>query len=125
MGGIVYCYDIKTGNLKWTYDAVDDFTEILWGNSWPLRFGFVADGKLYFYHGEHSPVDPKPRGAPFVCLDAIAGDLVWSFPSMYFYYRSSTIIGDSIIATMDSYDQRIYAIGKGPTETTVTAPILV
>ena len=26
------------------------------------------------------------------------------------------IIGDSIIATMDTYDQRVYAIGKGPSQ---------
>ena len=33
------------------------------------------------------------------------------------------IIGDSIIATMDTYDQRVYAIGKGPTETTISASV--
>jgi hypothetical protein len=32
------------------------------------------------------------------------------------------IIGDSIIATMDTYDQQIYAIGKGPSAITVSAP---
>jgi hypothetical protein len=31
------------------------------------------------------------------------------------------VIGDSIIATMDTYDQRVYAIGKGPSATTVAA----
>ena len=31
------------------------------------------------------------------------------------------IIGDSIIATQDTYSQRIYAIGKGPSTMTVTA----
>src|SRR3972149_9616597 len=31
------------------------------------------------------------------------------------------VIGDSIIATMDTYDQRVYAIGKGPTAVTTTA----
>ena len=30
-------------------------------------------------------------------------------------------MGDSIIATMDTYDQMIYAVGKGPTQTRVTA----
>ena len=30
-------------------------------------------------------------------------------------------MGDSIFATMDTYDQRIYAVGKGPSATTVTA----
>jgi hypothetical protein len=37
-------------------------------------------------------------------------------------WSGKAIIGDSIIATMDTYDQRIYAIGKGPTQTTVEAP---
>ncbi len=31
------------------------------------------------------------------------------------------VIGDSIIATMDTYDQRVYAIGKGPTSMTASA----
>jgi hypothetical protein len=31
-------------------------------------------------------------------------------------------MGDSIIATMDTYDQRVYAIGKGPSATMVSAP---
>ena len=31
------------------------------------------------------------------------------------------VIGDGIIATMDTYDQRVYAIGKGPTKVTATA----
>jgi hypothetical protein len=31
------------------------------------------------------------------------------------------ILGDSIIATMDTIDQQVYAIGKGPSATTVTA----
>jgi hypothetical protein len=30
-------------------------------------------------------------------------------------------MGDSVIATMDTYDQRVYGIGKGPSATTVTA----
>jgi hypothetical protein len=37
-------------------------------------------------------------------------------------WGGNSVIGDSIIATMDTYDQRIYAIGKGPTAITVTAP---
>jgi hypothetical protein len=32
------------------------------------------------------------------------------------------IIGDSIMVTMDTYDQRVYAVGKGPSATTVSAP---
>jgi hypothetical protein len=32
------------------------------------------------------------------------------------------IIGDSVIATMDTYDQQIWAIGKGPSALQVSAP---
>ena len=31
-------------------------------------------------------------------------------------------MGDSVIATMDTYDQQVWAIGKGPSTTTVAAP---
>jgi hypothetical protein len=36
-------------------------------------------------------------------------------------YSYTPLIGDSIIATLDSHDNRIYAIGKGPTATVVSA----
>ena len=122
MGGVVYAYDIKTGETLWTYEATDHYNEILWGNNWPVRPLFIADGKLYLGHSEHSPVDPKPRGAPFICLDVETGEEVWRIDGAFRVtdWGGRSIIGDSIIATYDSYDQRIYAIGKGPTATTVT-----
>jgi len=120
MSGILYCYDIQTGDLLWTYEAKDPLNEILWGNNWPMRIQFVVDGKIYLVHGEHSPVDPKPRGGPMQCLDAETGELIWSM-SMYYYYRTNVVIGDDIIALMNSYDQQVYAIGKGPSATKVSA----
>jgi hypothetical protein len=36
-------------------------------------------------------------------------------------WGGNAVIGDSIIATMDTYDQRIYSIGKGPSAITVVA----
>jgi outer membrane protein assembly factor BamB len=119
MSGILYCYDIATGKLLWTYEAKDPSNEILWGNNWPIRIQFVADGKIYLAHGEHSPVDPKPRGGPMICVDAETGQEIWSM-SMYYYYRTNIVIGDNIIAVMNSYDQQVYAIGKGPSGTTVS-----
>ena len=67
---------------------------------------------------------PIPRGAPFVCLNAETGDVVWRVNGMFRQTRlgwTVPVIGDSIIATMDTYDQRIYAVGKGPSATTVMA----
>jgi outer membrane protein assembly factor BamB len=124
VGGIVYAYDITTGDLKWTFEATDPFHESYISNNWWIMPLFVTDGKIYFGHLEHSALEPKPRGAPFFAIDAINGTLVWRADGLFRQSRwgGRAIIGDSIIATQDTYDQRIYAIGKGPSAMTVTAP---
>jgi len=122
--GYVYAYDAQTGILDWTYTAVDEFTEILWSDNWPIFPAFIADGKIYLQHHEHSPVDPKPRGAPFVCIDLETGTKIWSLPIRGTSWGGDPAIGDSIIAMYNTYDQRIFAIGKGPSQTTVTAPLM-
>jgi outer membrane protein assembly factor BamB len=123
VAGTVYCYSIETGEVEWIYDAVDPYSEILWANNWWLFGLFATDGKVYFGHLEHSPVDPRPRGGPFICLNATTGDVVFRANGLFrqTLWGGLGIIGDSIIATQDTYDQRIYGIGKGPSATTVMA----
>jgi len=62
-----------------------------------------------------------PGGAPFTCFNATTGEVIWRADGLFLSTRwgGRAIIGDSIIATIDSYDNRIYAIGKGPSQTTV------
>jgi len=121
VSGIIYCYNFHTG-LSWTYEAVDPYSEILWNNNWWQEIQFLTDGKLYTGHAEHSPIDPKPRDAPFLCLNATTGELIWRADGMFrqTHWGGSAIIGDSVICTQDTYDQRVYAIGKGPSSTTVS-----
>lgn len=124
IGGIVYAYDIKTGERLWTYNATDQYGEILFNNNWWMYPLFITDGKIYYGHLEHSPNAPFPRGAPFLALDVETGKEVFRVNGMFrqTLWGGLGIIGDSIIATMDTYDNRIYAIGKGPTQVTVSAP---
>jgi hypothetical protein len=124
VSGITHCYDTQTGKLLWEYHAIDPYQEILWANDWWTKPMFVTDGKIYIAHMEHSSIDPKPRGAPFICLDMETGEEIWRANGLFrqTYWGSNVIIGDSIITTMDTYDQRVYAIGKGASSTTVTAP---
>ncbi|MCL1976495.1 MAG: PQQ-binding-like beta-propeller repeat protein, partial [Candidatus Bathyarchaeota archaeon] len=77
VGGIVYCYDVSNGDLLWTYEARDPYTESYITANWWLVPLFISDGKIYLGHMEHSALEPKPRGAPFFALDAETGDLVW------------------------------------------------
>ncbi|NLB54712.1 MAG: PQQ-binding-like beta-propeller repeat protein, partial [Lentisphaerae bacterium] len=125
ISGIVYAYDLNTGKRDWIYEATDPYQEILWANSWWMRPIFITDGKIYLGHLEHSPIDPKPRGAPLICIDIATGTEVWranGLTRLNYWGGGPALIADSVIATMDTYDQRIYALGKGPSATKVTAP---
>ncbi len=124
VSGIVYCYNATTGELLWKYEVADPYTEILWANNWWQKPVFISEGKIYAGHTEHSGNQPLPRGAPFICLNATTGEVIWRADGLFRQTRwgGRAIIGDSVIATMDTYDQRVYAVGKGPTVTTVTAP---
>jgi len=126
--GKVYCYDVKTGKLQWTYEVRDPYgssemyQKEFGGEMWPITPMFITDGKLYIGQSEHSPENPLPRGAPFICIDIETGETVFRVNGMFRQTRwgGRAIIGDSIIATMDSYDQRVYGIGKGPSATTLS-----
>jgi outer membrane protein assembly factor BamB len=124
MSGITYAYDVNTGQKLWEHIAHDPHNEILWSVNWPMRILFVSDGKLYLAQSEHSVVDPKPRGGPFICLNIETGEEIWRMEGglRTTDWGGRSIIGDSIIATYNSYDQQIYAVGKGPSATIVTAP---
>jgi hypothetical protein len=124
ISGIVNCYDVKDGKLLWTYAAEDPYTEEQFSNNWWLRPMFVTNDYAYFGHLEHSANNPRPRGAPFICLNATSGELVWRINGAFRQSRwgGRAIMGDSIIATQDTYNQQVYAIGKGPSAMTVNAP---
>jgi len=123
MSGIVYCYNATTGEFLWNYSAPDHLGEVLWANDWSIQPVFYADEKIYLGQSEHSPVNPLPRGAPMVCIDAITGEEIWRADGLFrqTQWGGHAILGDSIIATMDTYDQQVYGIGKGPSATTVAA----
>ena len=125
VSGHVYCYDLAgNGQPLWVYNVTDPYSESYISKDWWAMALFYTDGKCYIGTMEHSALDPKPRGAPMYCLNATDGTLIWRADGLF---RSSrwggrAIIGDSVIAAMDTYDQRVYAIGKGPSTMTVDAP---
>jgi hypothetical protein len=123
MGGVVNAYDVKTGAHLWRYNITDPYTEQLFSQEWPAPIGFIVDEKIYLFQQEHSANTPLPRGAPAVCLNATTGEEVWRLNGLRLGTRwgGQPVIGDSIIAGFSSYDNRVVAIGKGPSATTVSA----
>ncbi|MDG6222932.1 MAG: PQQ-binding-like beta-propeller repeat protein [Candidatus Bathyarchaeota archaeon] len=120
--GTTRAYDPNTGNVIWEYNAVDSNHEILWSNNWATIFSFFTpDEKIILFTMEHSPIDPKPRGGPLVCLDANTGTELWKLNIYGTRWGGPNLIGDGIIVAFNAYDNQLYAIGKGPSETSVTA----
>jgi hypothetical protein len=113
-GGILYCYDIKTGTLKWTYEAPSVGTESPYGN-YPLSLLAIADGKLYLGSSEHSPTKPLWRGSYLRCVDAINGHEVFKVET----WVDGLAIADGYIVCANHYSNNIQAFGKGQTATVV------
>jgi len=122
-GGEINAYDIKTGKHLWSYKVTDPYNEFAWGN-WPTPICLIVDRKIYIMHMEHSGNPPLPRGAPFICLDAETGEEIFRVNGLLRTTRwgGQPIIADSMIITFDTYSNMVFAIGKGPTKTTVDAP---
>jgi hypothetical protein len=120
-GGVAYCYNASTGAPLWQYTVADPYHQSLW-NNWPMFIAFFADDKVYLTHHEHSPQNPLANGAPLLCLDMTSGSKIWQVPLRTTDWGGGPVIGDSIMALWNSYDGQVYALGKGKSATTVTAP---
>jgi hypothetical protein len=122
IGGEVNAYNVTNGNVLWKYVAKGIATESPYGN-YPLVYGCMADGKLYFTSSEHSPNQPFWRGAMIRCINATDGTEIFSVPFWADAYvaPSNLIISDGILVGLNAYDMQLYAFGKGQSSTTVTA----
>ncbi|MCW4006149.1 MAG: PQQ-binding-like beta-propeller repeat protein [Candidatus Bathyarchaeota archaeon] len=123
--GVVYCYDISTGNRLWNYTAIAGLDTPYGG--YPLGIAGVADDKVYLATNEHSSGAPYWRGAEMRCINATTGNEIWT---MYGHGCSSYgdygyAIADGYLVYLNLYDMQIYCIGKGPSKVTVDAPLTV
>ncbi len=126
-GGILSCWDIKTGKLKWTYgnggpgNSTFDVQQP-WGYR-PIWQSAVADGKIYSLSTEHSPNTPMYKDALVRCINATTGEEIWTLMgwSTGMAAQNGAIVADGYLAFANTYDMKVYVIGKGPSSTTVSA----
>ena len=124
LAGIMYAYDLQTGNTDWTYTLKDPYTEPVTGENWWGWIDIIANDKIYIGTLEHSANSPMPRGGPYACVNATDGSEIFRINGLMRETRwgGNPVMGDSIIAGFDTYDLQIYAMGKGPTAVTASAP---
>jgi outer membrane protein assembly factor BamB len=114
--GILTAYNAKTGEVRWQYTATGEGTDTPYGND--LARGFtVSDGKLYTSISEHSESSPLWRSPGLKCLNITTGEELWKI----LFWGRSIKIADGILTAWNYYDGQVYAFGKGPSATTVSA----
>lgn len=131
-GGLLYCFDLLTGKMKWTYGnggpGNSTFTglEAPWGN-YPIFIAAIADGKIYVFTNEHSPNTPQYKGALIRALNATTGQELWTLTGWGqggSFMSANGAIAEGFYTYLNTYDMQIYTVGKGPSAMTVTAPDL-
>jgi outer membrane protein assembly factor BamB len=113
--GYVFCYDLNTGELLWKQAALTG-GEIF--KYYTVFHGLTADGKVFIGTHEHSADTPLLKGAQVRVFNYTTGDIVWTMDG--WANPSTFALGDGVLTYWNNYDHQIYAVGKGPSSTTVT-----
>ena len=114
--GVNTAYEARTGKIIWQVTSPAQGTDSPYGND--LARGFsVCDGKLYTSVSEHSPSSPLWRTPGMKCFNITTGELIWKI----LFWGSGIKFADGILTAWNLYDGQVYAFGKGPSGTTVTA----
>jgi len=118
--GIIRALSLETGELVWesTPFASTEYTN----NAVPHVIGIVmVGGNIYSYAGYsiNYQLNPIPRFAMMSCVNATTGDIAWTLNGGVWPAAAANgyLIGYGV------NDGNLYCLGKGQTQTTVTAPL--
>ncbi len=126
--GIMYCYDAKTGALKWTYgnDGAGNSTNAGLNSpfgDYPSFINAVGNGVIYTVASEHTINTPIYKGALQRAINATTGAEIWTLSGYTGEFSAmSYAMADGYNTWFNGYDNQIYVVGRGPTSLTVTAP---
>lgn len=120
--GIVTGYDITTGSKVWEFKSGSSGFDTTYGTWGFYGASIIADGKIFIAHNEHSPDQPLWRGMKMWAINATTGEGIWNISGAYQGGRNAMgALADGLLVTHNAMDNQIYAFGKGPSQTTVTA----
>ncbi len=131
-GGVLRAINDTTGQVEWTYGngGAGNSTAVPIGTPWaylPVFIGGIADGKIYLFNDEHSPTTPLYKGALIRCVNATTGEEIWTLTGWgdggAFVAQNGAIASGEYVY-LNAYDMQIYAVGQGPSQTTVQAPLV-
>ncbi len=124
-GGELFCYSTKTGELLWKYNNTQSGSNTPWG-LYPIFTGSICEGKIYVFSNEHSPNVPLYKDEQVRCINATTGEEIWTmngWAGVGGFADWGWPTADGFITYLNSYDMQLYTLGKGPSATTVEAPM--
>ncbi len=120
--GIVTGYNIRTGQKAWEFYSGNSGFDTTYGTWAFYGASIIADGKIFIAHNEHSPDQPLWRGMKMWAINATTGEGIWNISGAYQGGRNAMgALADGLLVSHNAMDNQIYAFGKGPSVTTVTA----
>jgi hypothetical protein len=128
MGGILYCYDMASGDILWTYGNGGEGNSTASGYAWPYGniptfINAVGDGIIYLITSEHTWTTPIYKDGLARAVNATTGEEIWTISSVTMEFgKTSYAMADGYNTWFNGYDNSIYVVGKGASSTTVSVP---
>jgi len=123
----VYAFNWNDGSIAWHYmaPALNPWETPYYENGTAQYSfnsgGWLADGKLYVANSEHTPSWPLTRGWQLHCINVTTGEGIWKLVGD----SSPSAAADGYLIASSSETGYNYAIGKGLSTTTITAPNVI
>ncbi len=115
--GYIYAYKSNDGQKVWQSPHIGQEFETVENNQPFNGHAIGADGVLYFSSVTTYQMMPRPRFAHLIAVDEATGQFLWNLPIDIM----PTAVADGYLLGESIDNGILYGIGKGKTETKVTA----
>jgi outer membrane protein assembly factor BamB len=125
-GGVLYCYDMATGKVLWTYGNGGEGNSTYSGfacyyGHYPIFVNAIGDGIVYTVTTEHTYETPIYKGSLTRAINATDGTEIYTLSAATGEFGAESFaIAEGFTVFYNSYSQQIYTLGRGPSATTVS-----
>ena len=126
--GVLYSWNLTTGDLEWTYGNGGTGNSTYAGfnspfGDYPMQINAIGNGVVYMVTTEHTIETPLFKGAFATAVNATTGAQIWTLSGYTGeFFSISYAMADGYNTWFNGYDNSIYVVGRGPSDTTVQAP---
>ncbi len=125
--GVIYCIDMTSGKTLWTYGNGNGAGNSTSGGletarPYPTVIYAIGNDIVYTFTSEHTVTTPIYKGAMTRAINATTGAEIWTLLNDNNGGSTYGALADGFNTFFNGYDNQIYTVGRGPSQTTVSAP---